>query len=623
MRIPRGVRIGRNGPMVNSIARRRARNGVAGPTSISLSATSFDEDAEAGSTIAFITAESDTGGATYTFDITEDASGRFAIDGDELKLASSLPSGEEIFLRDVTIRATIDQTGGAASETFTLVIEPADTSNDSGLADTDGSLVAVGEFTLAPSVKGTNGALKFKGRTGGLAYFVFDIGAAEPGGIYTYSYIPYFQELSNQGKEAFVGFGFKTGDSFHLSGLKGDGSTGLTKHKIFGTSLNSFTSTGSGAPTNGTQAGPNFIQIEISSDGNTYTFRTSADGATWADEFTASTPGPFSDTGSTQFGLAVFLENSDKGRFSLDVTEWALVLPLSISGTPVLEATQSTAYAGFTATASNGTAPYTYSLVGTWPAGITINASTGAVSGTPTGSGSFTGLSVRVTDAASDTADLTTFSIAVAAAPYADSKFSLALEFTGANGSTTITDLSSYAHTATVGGDAQINGNALLLDGTGDYVSFPDSDAFYLGAGNFSFSFDFMPAVVTSPAANSFIAGQYQAGAAADRAFAFLVNNTGGVRFFYKTEENSSTYQMTVGAISSLFSTTEMRNLKVVRTGSDFAFYVNNSLVNTVTMTGNTLRNSAMPFVIGAASDLTGFYACKVDNMILIKGATS
>jgi hypothetical protein len=80
---------------------------------------------------------------------------------------------------------------------------------------------------------------------------------------------------------------------------------------------------------------------------------------------------------------------------------------------------------------------------------------------------------------------------------------------------------------------------------------------------------------------------------------------------------------MTVGAISSLFSTTEMRNLKVVRTGSDFAFYVNNSLVNTVTMTGNTLRNSAMPFVIGAASDLTGFYACKVDNMILIKGATS
>ncbi|RWC29857.1 MAG: hypothetical protein EOS70_23500 [Mesorhizobium sp.] len=89
---------------------------------------------------------------------------------------------------------------------------------------------------------------------------------------------------------------------------------------------------------------------------------------------------------------------------------------LSISGTPVLTATEDDAYDGFTATASGGTAPYAYSLVGTWPAGITINSSTGAVSGTPTESGSFTGLSVRVTDDASATADLDAFTIEVEAA---------------------------------------------------------------------------------------------------------------------------------------------------------------------------------------------------------------
>lgn len=94
----------------------------------------------------------------------------------------------------------------------------------------------------------------------------------------------------------------------------------------------------------------------------------------------------------------------------------AVVAALSISGTPVLTATDGEAYDGFTATASGGEAPYTYSLVGTWPAGISINSGSGAVSGTPTESGTFAGLSVRVTDNNSDTADLNTFTLEVEAA---------------------------------------------------------------------------------------------------------------------------------------------------------------------------------------------------------------
>jgi hypothetical protein len=47
-------------------------------------------------------------------------------------------------------------------------------------------------------------------------------------------------------------------------------------------------------------------------------------------------------------------------------------------------------------TVTGGTAPYTYSIVGTLPAGLTLNTSTGAVSGTPTAAGTFT---VKVTDA--------------------------------------------------------------------------------------------------------------------------------------------------------------------------------------------------------------------------------
>ena len=47
-------------------------------------------------------------------------------------------------------------------------------------------------------------------------------------------------------------------------------------------------------------------------------------------------------------------------------------------------------------TVTGGTAPYTFSIVGTLPAGLSLNPSNGAITGTPTASGSF---SVQVTDA--------------------------------------------------------------------------------------------------------------------------------------------------------------------------------------------------------------------------------
>lgn len=91
----------------------------------------------------------------------------------------------------------------------------------------------------------------------------------------------------------------------------------------------------------------------------------------------------------------------------------AIVGPI-ISGTPVLTATKDSAYAGFTVTTKGGAPALVYALVGTWPAGISINTSTGAVSGTPTASGSFANLSVKVTDADSEVSQLPAFTLVVA-----------------------------------------------------------------------------------------------------------------------------------------------------------------------------------------------------------------
>ena len=90
---------------------------------------------------------------------------------------------------------------------------------------------------------------------------------------------------------------------------------------------------------------------------------------------------------------------------------------LAITGTPVLTATAGTAYAGFTVTATGGTPAYSYSVAsGSLPSGITLNSSSGVVSGTPSVAGTYASIVLRVTDAVSATADLASFTITVTAA---------------------------------------------------------------------------------------------------------------------------------------------------------------------------------------------------------------
>jgi hypothetical protein len=68
---------------------------------------------------------------------------------------------------------------------------------------------------------------------------------------------------------------------------------------------------------------------------------------------------------------------------------------------------------------------------------------------------------------------------------------SLLLHMNGSNGSTTFTDSSSYGHSITVSGNAQIstaqslfNGSSGLFDGSGDYLTAPSSAAFTFGTGD-------------------------------------------------------------------------------------------------------------------------------------------
>ena len=122
------------------------------------------------------------------------------------------------------------------------------------------------------------------------------------------------------------------------------------------------------------------------------------------------TPAPGA-TGTSTITLTVN-DGTNITSTSFDVTAYG---PPSISGTPVRTAIKGLAYAGFSAAGSGGLAPYTYSLrSGSLPAGMTLNTSTGAVSGTPTADGLFSNIVIRVSDAGGGTADLAAFDLYVA-----------------------------------------------------------------------------------------------------------------------------------------------------------------------------------------------------------------
>lgn len=102
---------------------------------------------------------------------------------------------------------------------------------------------------------------------------------------------------------------------------------------------------------------------------------------------------------------------------STTATSTPLPIPASgsppvISGTPPAFAEIGTPYAGFTPGEIGGTLPLVYSLhAGTLPAGLSLNASTGSITGTTTANETQTGLVIRVTDAHGRFADLAAFSI--------------------------------------------------------------------------------------------------------------------------------------------------------------------------------------------------------------------
>ena len=122
--------------------------------------------------------------------------------------------------------------------------------------------------------------------------------------------------------------------------------------------------------------------------------------------------------GTVSFTVQVKDTANNTGTKALSIAIGAAVTPVQITTGSVPAGQVGVSYSTMIQ-ATGGTTPYSWSIsAGALPAGLTLTAGTGSISGTPTASGSFS-FTAKVTDSTSPTAQTATkaFNLTIAAAP--------------------------------------------------------------------------------------------------------------------------------------------------------------------------------------------------------------
>lgn len=193
----------------------------------------------------------------------------------------------------------------------------------------------------------------------------------------------------------------------------------------------------------------------------------------------------------------------------------------------------------------------------------------------------------------------------------------LMMGFAGADASTAFVDESDYAHTMTANGNVQVDtaaskfdGSSALFDGSGDYISTPDSDDFEFGSGDFTIEFFVNHA-------NTGSAGYVEKyNGSGDRSFAFI------------RESSATRFLAWIGGSAAIDVMTSVHNPTTgvwyhycaERDGTKVRVYRDGVMVASQTSVSGTLDTSTASLMIGRGINGAYYLNGALDELRITKG---
>jgi hypothetical protein len=306
--------------------------------------------------------------------------------------AGALPNGTTLNSATGTVSGTPTVAGG-----FNYTISVTDADGSVATAQTTGTMTAVLVLTATPSAATEVGANYSQTNVAS--------GGTQPYSIYslTAGALPNGTTL-NTANGTVSGSPTTAGAfSYTISVSDADGTTATAPTS--GTIAGALALTATASTQ--TSVGIPYSQTNVASGGKApYTYTLSA-GALPLGTTLSATTGTVSGSPTTVGPFNYTIEVTDSNGVTATAATSGTIQSLGLTATPAVNTEVGVAYSQ-TNVASGGTAPYTYTVsAGTIPAGTTLSATTGTVSGTPTTAGAFN-YTITVTDSVNATATAST-----------------------------------------------------------------------------------------------------------------------------------------------------------------------------------------------------------------------
>jgi len=205
-------------------------------------------------------------------------------------------------------------------------------------------------------------------------------------------------------------------------------------------------------------------------------------------------------------------------------------------------------------------------------------------------------------------------------APTTDADFNdvvLLLDFDGPDQGTNITDLSNSGHNETFFDNAQIDvtgrslgKNTLLLDGAGDFITFPDSADWDFGTADFTIEFtvDF-DAIST---AQTFM-GNYLTGAGDDKGISVEIDASNNIRVL-----NGDSVLYSEAWAGAAINTTFF--ILVSRSGTDLRVFIDGVQLGSTVVDSTNFTGSVQPWRIGTLDGAAQFVGGNMGSVRITKG---